>query len=487
MISDNNKKDKRFSRLLGSIERGKSRPDRAFLDELRDRSLEEFDRAATGEDRSTRESLSVRRKIMNSMITKIAAAAAVVIAAFIGFHHFMGGAGGGSVAFAEVLGYFQTYSYTFDLSVDTKPGNEASPVLRMKAMVWEYGKMRVDCQAGPAGKITSVTELTSGKSLLLFHQNRTAVMKEEPVLNPRTGAGGIVSFCMKPIENLWNLRDGSEKPLGQAEIDGQAVTGFEVYQTDAYFEYTIDIWADAESGVPARVETIAAPWDSAYPTMVWVMENFDLGIELNDNLFSLSVPAGYTLAYQETLETAEAEETRAAEPGPGESDKIVGMLEAWTEGRSDEAIALLLSVDWSKEMAFGQRPYFFGFTEKGYIALKAEDQQRVIQEVMATTATLKNIVKEAVERGKAAGAGQDYAGAAQYFEAAFRLGKLAAGNPEGMVIARLTGIAMEKAALTELVELYTAANDAAKLRAAQERLRAAQAEGEAIKRQAMGQ
>ena len=339
--------------------------------------------------------------------------------------------------------------------------------------------MRLDFSAVGVGKISSITDLNSGNGLLLFHHDKTAVAKKEFLLNKNTGAGGIVSFCTKPVENLWNLRDGTEEQLGEKEIDGQHVTGFRVSQEDEFFEYEITIWADFDSGVPFLVELLAKPLDESNLSIKWMMKNFDLDIELDEGLFSLEVPEGYTLAYQEDLENFEVE----TEPSI-ESEKIVQVLELWPEGRNDEAIELLLGVDWTKQIEFGKEPYIFSVSEKAYKSLKADDQRRVLKQTSASMATVTAIVKEVLVRGKAAAAKRNYEQAEQYFTAGYQLGKLLVRDPERMIIPRLVGIGACKKTSKEMIILYKTTNDHEKLQEAEKQLRAAEAEVDKLRKQA---
>lgn len=420
--------------------------------------------------------------IMKSRITKLAAAAVIIIAVLIGVNHFGGSIGGSSVAFGEVLEYIQTFSYTFDLTLlETATENQGSTAFTMQAMVLELGRLRIDCSA-PVGKISSITDFNAGKTLLLFHENKAGVIKEESVLNKSTGATGILALSTRPIENLWNLRDGAEEQLGEKEIDGQVVTGFRVFREDQYFQYEITIWADAVRGIPVLVEVVSEPLDASYPSMKWTMNNFDLDVELDEELFSLELPAGYTLAYQSDLDKLEVETEPSAESG-----KIVQMFELWSEGRKDETIEILLGINWTEQIEFGKEPYIFSITEKGYISLKAEDQKRAMEEIMATAATVRKIVHEILNLGQAAVAAKEYEKAEQYFEAGLQLGKLLARDPESMIIVRLVGIAVQKRTLNEVISLYTAINNQEKLQAAEKQLRAAEAEGDRIKKKAMSQ
>ena len=483
MMTDSNNKDIRFSKLLSTVEKGNVLPDRQFLDQLRDKTLEEFETySAESEDQLTAETTSIWRIIMKSRITKTAAAAVLIIAVLIGINQFDGSIDVSSVAFGRVLEYFQGSSYSFDLTFATIIEDEerSSQAYTSRAMVWEMGKMRFDCSGnGKVGSISSITDFNTGRSLLLFHQNKTAVAKEQSVLS-NAGVEGIFSFCSKPVENLWNLRDGTEEQLGEKEIDGQRVTGFRVFQEDQYFKYDITIWADFESGAPSLVEVMANPLDD-YFSIRWTMENFDLDIELDEGLFSLDVPAGYTLAYQEDLEKLEVE----TEPS-FESEKIVQMLELWSQGNKNGAIEHLLEVDWTKQIEFGKEPYVFSLTEKGYVSLKVDDQRKAIKEVMAAGSTMKKIVKQALAMGKTAAANRDYEKAEQYFDAGLQLGKLLDRNPESMIITRLVGLSAQKVALNEMINLYRTTNNQKKLQVAENQLRMAEAEGDEIKRKVTG-
>ncbi|MBW8035392.1 MAG: hypothetical protein FVQ79_07125 [Planctomycetes bacterium] len=483
MKTDSNNKDIRFSKLLSTVEKGKVLPDRQFLDQLRDKAIEEFEiYSVESEDQLEAATTSIWRISMKSSITKIAAAAVLIIAVLIGINQFGGSVDVSSVAFGQVLEYFQGSSYSFDLTFATVIEDEdrISEAYTSRAKVWEMGKMRFDCsENGKIGSISSIADFNTGRSLLLFHHNKTAVTKKESVLS-NAGVKGIFSFCSKPVENLWNLRDGTEEQLGEKEIDGQRVTGFRVFQKDKYFEYDITIWADFESGAPRLVEVMANPLED-YLSVKWTMENFDLDVELDEGLFSLEVPAGYILAYQEDLEKLEVDTEPSVESG-----KIVQMLELWSQGKKDEAVELLVGVDWTKQIEFGREPYIFSLTEKGYVSLKPKDQQRAIKNIMAMASTMKKIAKEALAKGKAATSNRNYDHAEQYFNAGLQLGKLLDRNPESMIITRLVGISVESITLKEMISLYKTTNDHEKLQAAENQLRMAEAERDEIKKKAMG-
>jgi hypothetical protein len=362
-----------------------------------------------------------------------------------------------------------------------EPVFEDSLKVNIKAMIFELGRVRMDC-SGSVGEMSSITDFTTEKTLLLFHENNTAVIKEEPVLNKSSGAQGMFVLFTRSIGNLWNMRDGTEEQLGEKEINGQLVTGFRVLQEDRYFQYDMTIWADNVDAVPRLVEIISKPLDGSH-SIKWAMENFDLDVDLDEELFSLEVPAGYTLAYQEDLEKLQVDTESSTE-----AEKIKQMLELWSQGRKDEAIKILLSIEWTEQIEFGKEPYLFSMTEKGYIALKDEDQKRVWEEIGKTAVTVREmILQKVVGLGQEAVSSNNYEAAEQYYEAGLQLGKLVARDPEAMIIVRLVGIAVEKVILNEMISLYTTMNDQKKLKTAEEQLQAVEAEAAQIKNKALDQ
>jgi outer membrane lipoprotein-sorting protein len=422
---------------------------------------------------------NIWRIIMKSRITKLAAAAVIIIAVLFGIKHFGGPLSGGNVAFADVLKHIQSQSYTFDLTID--PEFEDSINVNIKAMIFELGQVRMDCST-PVGEMSLITDFTTEKNLLLFHENNTAAIKEEPVLNKSTGAQGMFVLFTRPIDNLWNMRDGTEEQLGEKEINGQPVTGFKVLQEDEYFQYDMRIWVDTADGVPRLVEITSKALDGSI-SIKWTMENFDLNVDLDEELFSLEVPAGYTLAYQGDLENLQVDTKPSTE-----AEKIEQMFELWLQGRKDETIKILLSIEWTEQIEFGKEPYLFSMTEKGYIALKDEDQKQVMEDIMTSAVAVRQIIKQEVVRlGQEAVSSNNYETAEQYYEAGLQLGKLIARNPEAMIIVRLVGIGVEKVILNEMISLYTTMNNEEKLRTAEKQLQEVEAEAAQIKNKALGQ
>ena len=75
------------------------------------------------------------------------------------------------------------------------------------------------------------------------------------------------------------------EPLGEKEIGGKKAVGFRLDSPAA----TVTLWGDPVSGQPLAIENV---W-SGLPRTTVKMNEFEVGLDLDDSLFSLKVPDGY--------------------------------------------------------------------------------------------------------------------------------------------------------------------------------------------------
>ena len=453
----------------------RTKPDVINKDQILADAANALDRFVAAKALKTR--MSLWRIIMNSRITKLAAAAVIIIAVIIGLN-LVGGKAGSNLALADVIKHIQGSSYTFDLTVVTE--NQGSAPFIIHASVLEPGKMRLDAPSG-AGDMSSIIDTTTGQSLLLFHRNKAGQIMTNPVPNLNAGVGGILILCTRSIENLWNLRDGTEKKLGKKEVDGRPAEGFKVSSWDQYFNYEYTIWAHTETAEPILVEVVMTPLQESSEKIIWTMNNFDLHVELDESLFSLEVPQGYTLAGQKDLK--ELNERGDASTG---AELITKALSLWSEGNKEQALQILMEIDWDTPIKFGGDDYLFTMTEQQYISLKPDDQQKVMKEVMDSSSEIRQISKELVSRAQQAVTNQDKIQAERYLQAGLQLGNLLTRDPDSMLIVRLVGIAIQRLILPEMIDLYIKTGEQQKVQAAQKQLQQAEAEIERIKRNVKG-
>ncbi len=135
----------------------------------------------------------------------------------------------------------------------------------------------------------------------------------------------------------------------------------------------------------------------------------------------------------------------------------------WADGKKQEAVELLVVVDWSDDLRFGPEHHLFTMRERQYISLVSADQKKVMAGIMMQSSQCRAIARELLELGRKARTSKDVAQAEKYFSTTVRLGQLLSRNRDMMLIVRLVGIAIQKLALTELSSLYEELGETEKL------------------------
>jgi len=283
--------------------------------------------------------------IMKSPITKLAAAAVIVIAVLAGIHQFGGSLDGASVAFADVLEQIYkartvTYKQTFF------PGTERE--FTVEDMRMEPGYLRNEMSHGDI----TIRDFSSGKDLHLMPGLKKAILTQRVGRNRGRRLFNYLDWISKLHE-----KDGEF--IGQEKIDGQIA---DTFLAQKEFERTT-IWVDPETNLPVRVEMVNFPHpdkniivphmslstrdfgggskpytnekgdtvrvsgrsitisntDGIQEEMTRVMHDFVWDADLDESLFSLEPPEGYTV-----------EEKQFDVSDRGENG-LIGALAFWTE------------------------------------------------------------------------------------------------------------------------------------------------------------
>ena len=414
----------------------------------------------------------VGRFIMTHWIWKLSLAGVAVIVALVLFLPL----GGSSLALANVLDRIQQSSYRFDLTVRV---DDAQTTVR--GQVYQQGRGRFDDKVG-LGTVSTIVDLESRRSLLLFHQFHTARFVEEPEGLTKTGADEVLLLCSRPIEDLWHLRDGTEEDLGEKTFDGVKARGFRVMHEDEYFRNAITLWADVRSAEPITVDIISTALKPPGNELTFLLSDFVVDPNMDAASFSLEVPPGYTLSNR-----TKPEDVTFTEESSPEADKIAAALQLGIEGKIDEAGATILTVDWAAPIVFAEEPYVFTLTEQDIVEFKQDEREAVMGVVMKSCSVVRKMCFALVDRAKAARAAGDQAAAERDLEAAVHLGELLNREPDGILIAQLVGIAARKLALVELEGLYEKMNAAEKRVSTEQKIQQVDAEHQAIKERAAGQ
>ena len=283
--------------------------------------------------------------IMKARITKLAAAAVIIIAVLIGINQFGSSIDGASVAFGDVLQQIYkartvTYKETFF------PGTDRE--FTVEDMRMEPGYLH---SVRPDGPIT-IWDFTRGRDLQLWPEQKKALITQRVGRNRGKRLFNYLDWISK-------LHEEDGELIGQEEIDGQIA---DVFLVQKEYKRTT-IWVDPETNLPVRVEMVDFPHldkniivphmslsigdfgggakaytneggdtvrvsgrsitisdtDGIQEEMTIVMHDFVWDADLDESLFSLELPEGYTL-----------EEKRFDVTDRGE-DGLIGALAFWTE------------------------------------------------------------------------------------------------------------------------------------------------------------
>ena len=214
--------------------------------------------------------LKLRRLIMRSSITKMAAAAVIIIAVLIGMY-FVGNPFAATVTFAKVIEpILNARTVIFDLI----GAEETNPIMHET-----FVGSRIRRTISNLPNMTQIIDLESGKMLALDTEAKTAFYVDiQGPLQERTQ--NYIEFVRQVIIKL---QDNYEE-LGEQEIDGQKAIGFVARGPNE----EVKVWADPKTALPIRIELRIGQ-------MFAILKNFQFDVPIEDSLISMDVPSGYTL------------------------------------------------------------------------------------------------------------------------------------------------------------------------------------------------
>lgn len=207
---------------------------------------------------------------MKSKITKLAAAAGIVIAVILGLN-IIGSPNKSGQVFASVIQQIRNVR-TVTFITEVQMGQQTT--MRVERAQKEPGLSRA---VFPGGSIL-ISDLNQKKSIVINPSEKQYTENDlENVPTDRT---------QDLFEYMRTLPDQANEVLESKEIDGRIAQGFRV------IEHGIDttLWIDVQTGDLVRME---GQFPNAPNTRI-VGTNFKFDVELDDALFSLTPPDGYT-------------------------------------------------------------------------------------------------------------------------------------------------------------------------------------------------
>jgi outer membrane lipoprotein-sorting protein len=210
----------------------------------------------------------VWRIIMKSLITKFAAAAVIIIAALVIVNQL--GIPVETSAFAQVAGRLRmartlTYKITTHSTID----------MEMEMSFKEPGYVRMEMPGG----YVAVADYIQGKAINILPVQKQYLVTDLTLTNDSRQQFDV-------IENLRTLPERADAILGTIEDNGRILQGYRVTQNGM-----IDtVWIDDQTRELVRIEVefINAPGMSAE------MTDFRYDVDLEDSLFDLTPPEGYS-------------------------------------------------------------------------------------------------------------------------------------------------------------------------------------------------
>jgi outer membrane lipoprotein-sorting protein len=247
-------------------------PDQKHRDALKKQLLNGFPRHRL---QPTVHTVQIWRIIMKSPITKTAVAAAIIIAAIFGIHHF--GWSVETVAFADIIEPFLTArTATFKVTIEGR----GVPTQEYEGMFMEPGRMR---HTQPDGG-TVIVDLQQGKMVTLLPKLNQAVVLELINVPDEPGSLNFFQDIRQRVLNAQPFDGESVQFLGESQIEGQAAIGYHVQKPG--LDGTV--WANAETKLPIQIEISEQP-------LTLTMSDIVFNVELDEELFRLDVPQGYTV------------------------------------------------------------------------------------------------------------------------------------------------------------------------------------------------
>jgi hypothetical protein len=166
--------------------------------------------------------------------------------------------------------------------------------------------------------VVAIIDLKESRILQLTHEKKEAAYID---LKGIPSMPNYMEILRNIIKGLQENPHFEVDELGTQEIDGQEAIGFSAKHPKA----EITIWANAETALPIRIEQVSGQ-------MKVICKNVKFDVPMDESLFSMEVPEGYTL-----------QQTELDLQGSTEEDFIEGlriMAEVFGDGRFPESVAI---------------------------------------------------------------------------------------------------------------------------------------------------
>ncbi len=236
-------------------------------------SLVAIHQAAEGRDQQI-----TQRRFTMQRIRRMSVAAILVFVLFGLFHWMSPRDDGASVVFAEAIENLQN-AETLSLDMFLKALNAPDQQEVRIHCEFKGNRFRYTTENGPV----LINDGNIGKTMTLMPDRMVATISP-------SGAPGEPSI-QQMLDLVAQAREGTTEELGNKEIEGRSAVGFRATVNDQTndCEVGVEVWVDVETNLPVRIEMLIHE-----DGIRGVLTNFVWNPELDDSLFDLTLPEGYS-------------------------------------------------------------------------------------------------------------------------------------------------------------------------------------------------
>ena len=189
---------------------------------------------------------------------------------------------------AEALSSIKSATWkTTSVVVDKGPANKTF-TLTAKSMFLAPSLERTETGAEGETSI-SISDGRKDRTLILTPSQKTAMYIDFKNM-PEGSIGRTFLGLREMVANAQNGKAGKVNRLGTKTIDGRTAEGF-LFKAGAA---DVTIWADPQTSLPIRVEQTSEGAVLSTINASVTMTDFQVDVPLDESLFSLDVPPGYT-------------------------------------------------------------------------------------------------------------------------------------------------------------------------------------------------
>ncbi len=233
------------------------------------------------------------RMIMNKTMTKVAAAAAIIAIVVVGIHYLGVSPDGAGVVWADVLRNMEA-SQTVTFTLDAENYDETYGHFWRKGTVKIKGPIRrFEGIDGFRSKYGQSREETMISMMDLSQQNRFVMLYPLKKCADTADNHGHNPTLLTYDGLKKDFHDEAEENLGEMEINGRKAVGFRIVKDNK----EIIVWVDSDTALPIQIESKANDG-----TETLTLTNITFGVELDDQLFDMTVPDDYLAMNMSTEE-----------------------------------------------------------------------------------------------------------------------------------------------------------------------------------------